>query len=99
MLHLGNLDYGDGQHAALSDPQRSGPLVTIEKALGVTNLADLLLKRSIKIGAEVTRIEHEPKQAIAARDALVKIMCAPLTIGVAPTRLALRPSRVALRPP
>lgn len=44
----------------------------------MSGLSELLVKRSIKIGAEVTRIEHNPQQASLARDALVKIMYARL---------------------
>ena len=75
MLLLGSLDFGNGSTAAIKD---AGIVTKIEGLLGRGGMSELLLKRSIKIGSEVTRIEHEPKQAAAARDALVKIMYARL---------------------
>ena len=78
MVYLGSLDFGEGDTAALGDAARVG---LIESLLGIGGLASgdrLLLTRSIKIGTEVTRVEHNPSQAGAARDALVKIMYARL---------------------
>ena len=71
MLHLGSLDFGAGDHAAISD---DGVVANVEGLLGVTGLKELLLKRAIKIGSETTLVEHSPPQAQAARDACVKIM-------------------------
>jgi myosin heavy subunit len=88
MLHLGSISFGDGAQAATSDP---ATVAKIEGLLGVTGLGELLIKRSIKIGSEVTRIEHDPQQAGLARDALVKIMCA-----TASTRHVVKPLRTRM---
>ena len=63
ILLLGNVDFGEGGQAALKDPT---VVTKIEKLLGVSGMPALLLNRTIKIGADVTRIEHDPKQAAAS---------------------------------
>lgn len=70
-LKLGSIDFGDGDQSAISD---TAALADIEKLLGVTDFKDNLLKRAIKVGNDTTMVEHNPKQAADARDALVKIM-------------------------
>ena len=77
MIQLGSIDFGSNDNAEISD----GSLVTkAEGLLGVTGLTELLLKRAIKIGSETTMKEHNPTQALQARDALVKIMYARLFV-------------------
>ena len=42
MIRLGNVDFGDGAQAAISD---AANVATVEGLLGVSGLSELLLKR------------------------------------------------------
>jgi myosin heavy subunit len=75
MLLMGNLDFGQGDHAVVAD---AATLAKLEANLGITNGAQMLTKRSLTIAGETSLIEQEPAKAAMARDALVKIMYARL---------------------
>ena len=75
MLFLGNIDFGEGDVAKISNPD---VVIKCEALLGCSNFQERLVKRAMKVGSEVTMVDHNPKQAQASRDALVKIMYARL---------------------
>ena len=74
MLFLGNVKFGDGDVAKVDALGPSDPLRVAEGLLGVEDMSTLLATRQIKVNGETTVATHNPEQAAAARDALVKIM-------------------------
>ena len=85
LMLLGNLEFGSGDKGIVNDP------TTMKKAadlLGAGDVQELLEKRSITVGGETTKIEHNPQQAVLSRDAVVKIVYARLFTFAARARLA-----------
>ena len=75
MLLMGNIDFGTGDHAAISD---TDTLHALEEKLGITNGTQMLTMRSLTTMGKTDLLEQEPSRAATARDALVKIMYARL---------------------
>ena len=75
MLLMGNIDFGTGDHAAISDTET---LHALEEKLGITNGTQMLTMRSLTTMGKTDLLEQEPSRAATARDALVKIMYARL---------------------
>ena len=75
MLYLGNVTFGsDAEKSNISAVGPNDAVRVAEKYLGVGDMTGLLTTRQITVNGEVTVANHTPKQAGAARDALVKIM-------------------------
>ena len=53
------------------------PVRRAEQLMGVGDLTTLMVTRQITVNGETTAVQHSPAAAGQARDALVKIMCAP----------------------
>ena len=74
LLFLGNIGFGDGDVSTVADSGPDSPMRVAEALLGVGDMSVLLTTRKISVNGEVTMASHNPAQAMAARDALVKIM-------------------------
>ena len=74
MLFLGNVKFGSGDDAAIAELAPTDPVRIAEKHLGVGDMSKLLVTRQITVNGEITTANHSPKNAMQARDALVKIM-------------------------
>jgi myosin heavy subunit len=74
MLFLGNIKFGTADNANIDALGATDPLRVAEKLLGVEDMSKLLVTRQIIVNGETTVVNHNPDQAFAARDALVKIM-------------------------
>ena len=75
MLMLGNIDFGDGDDAIVQDRK---PLEKASELLSCGDFNELLIKKAITIGGEVTMKNQSPANARLARDSAVKIMYARL---------------------
>ncbi len=92
LMLLGNIDFGSGDKGVVQD---TGLMKKASDLLGLGDIQELLEKRSITVAGETTKIDHNPQQALLARDAVVKIVYARMFSCARP---ALRPPPGLPRP-
>ena len=77
LLHLGNITFV-GDEAAATAPDAATALGKMASLLGMPEVSECLLKRSMTTPSGVTILDNSPEQAGLARDALAKALYSQL---------------------